>query len=262
MTAKKTIVITGASSGIGAALARTLAEEGHKVVLAARREKELNEVGAAAQKNGAGGVACITADVTRRDDVERIARETIERFGAFDVWVNNAGRGITRDVLDLTDADIDEMIAINIKSAIYGMQVAAKHFLERDAGQIINVSSFLGRVPLAGFRSAYSGAKAMLNSLTANLRMDLAAKSKNIHVTLVMPGVVSTPFSQNVLGEKRAPIAGGKGPPSQTPEEVANVIASVIRKPVPEVYTNPTSGPLARAYMEDIGAFEARMRTP
>lgn len=258
MTDRKTIVITGASAGIGAALARCLADEGHNLALAARREKELDQVGTEAQRDGKVGVACIVADVTRREDVERIARETIERFGGFDVWVNNAGRGITRDVIDLTDADVDEMISINIKSALYGMQVAAKHFMARDKGQIVNVSSFLGRVPLAGFRSAYSGAKAMLNSLTANLRTDLAAKSPNIHVTLVMPGVVSTDFSKNAVGEARAPI--GKGPPAQTPEEVAAVIASVIRNPVPEVYTNPASPPMVKAYQEDIAGFEARMR--
>jgi short-subunit dehydrogenase len=262
MPDKKTIVITGASGGIGAALARVLADEGHSLSLVARREKELNEVGSEAQREGAGAVACIIADVTRRDDVERIARETIVRFGSFDVWVNNVGRGITRDVLDLTDADIDEMIAANVKSAVYGMQVAAKHFLSRDAGQIINVSSFLGRVPLASFRSAYSASKAMLNSLTANLRTDLAATSTNIHVTLVMPGVVTTDFSRNVVGEARPPVAGGKGPPTQTAAEVAKVIASVIRKPVAEVYTNPALLPLVRAYQEDIAAFETRMRAP
>jgi short-subunit dehydrogenase len=262
MAQRKVVVITGASGGIGAALASVLAEEGHSLSLAARREKELDDVGTDAQRRGAGGVACVVADVTRRQDVERIARETINRFGGFDVWVNNAGRGITRDVLDLTDADIDEMIAANVKSAVYGMQVAAKHFLSRDAGQIINISSFLGRVPLASFRSAYSGAKAMLNSLTANLRTDLAAKSKNIHVTLVMPGVVTTDFSRNVIGEPRRPLAGGKGPPTQTPEEAARVIASVIQNPVAEVYTNPASAPLIRAYQEDIAAFEARTRAP
>src|SRR4051794_1342491 len=217
MATVKTIVITGASSGIGAALARHLAGQHHNLALAARREKEVNDVGQEAQTLGATGVACVVADVTRREDVERIARETIDRFGSFDVWVNNAGRGITRDVLDLTDSDVDEMITVNIKSALYGMQVAAKHMMSRDAGQIINVSSFLGRVPLANFRSAYSGAKAMLNSLTANLRTDLAAKSKNIHVTLVMPGVVATDFSKNVLGEPRPPVTGGgRGPQAQT----------------------------------------------
>src|SRR5258707_12938273 len=109
MTEPKTIVITGASAGIGAALAQALAAERHNLAIAARREKELDAVGVAAQKNGASGVACIVADVTDRADVERVARETIERFGGIDVWGNNAGRGITREVLHLTEQDIDEM---------------------------------------------------------------------------------------------------------------------------------------------------------
>ena len=257
MAEQKTIVITGASGGIGAALTQVLAAEHHNLAIAARREKELDAVGADAQKSGASGVACIVADVTNRTDVERIARETIERFGGFDVWVNNAGRGITREVVDLTEQDIDEMINANVKSAVYGMQVAAAHFLTRGAGQIVNISSFLARVPVASYRSAYSAAKAALNSLTANLRTDLAAKSPNIHVTLVMPGVVSTDFARNVVGEARPPLAG---PPPQTPEEVAKIIAGVIRKPVAEIYTNPASPPMVKAYQDDIVGFEARLR--
>jgi len=260
MSQPKTIVITGASGGIGAALARVLAAERHNLVLAARRAKELNEVGADAKAKGASGVACVVADVTLRADVERIAREAIGRFGGFDVWVNNAGRGITREVVDLTGQDIDEMMNVNLKSAVFGMQVAAVHFLARDAGQIINISSSLSRAPLASFRSAYSAAKAALNSLTANLRTDLAAKSPHIHVTLVMPGVVTTEFARNVVGEPRPPAARPGGPRPQTPEEVAEAIAGVIRTPVAEIYTNPSSLPLVKAYQDDIAGFEARMR--
>jgi len=255
----KTVVITGASSGIGAALATCLATEHHNLSLVARREKELNATGTAAQKGGAQ-VACIVADVTRQSDVERVARETIERFGGFDVWVNNAGRGITRDVLDLSEADLDEMYAVNVKSAVYGMQVAAKHFKERGEGQIVNISSFLSRVPIASFRSAYSASKAALNSLTANLRMDLA-EFPDIHVTLVMPGVVATDFSKNVVGEARPPVAGRAGQ-TQTADEVAKVIAGAIRKPVAEVYTNPASAGMAKSYFEDVAGFEARLRHP
>jgi short-subunit dehydrogenase len=253
----KTVVITGASGGIGAALAGVLASDHHNLALVGRREKELNAVGSDAQKRGAR-VACIVADVTRRSDVESIARETIERFGGFDVWVNNAGRGITRNVLDLSDADLDEMYAVNVKSAVYGMQVAAKHFLEHDAGQIINISSVLSRVPVASFRSAYNATKAGLNALTANLRADLA-DHPNIHVTLVMPGVVDTDFSRNVIGEPRPPMTG-RGGQVQTAAEVANVIAGVIRKPVPEVYTNPASAAFVKSYFEDVAGFEARLR--
>jgi len=98
---KRVIVITGASSGIGAALAELLGQKGARLVLAARREHELSKVAARA---GAEAQA-ITADVTRRSDVERIAAECLARFGRIDVWINNAGRGISRSVLELSEQD-------------------------------------------------------------------------------------------------------------------------------------------------------------
>jgi NAD(P)-dependent dehydrogenase (short-subunit alcohol dehydrogenase family) len=79
-------------------------------------------------------------------------------------------------VLDLTDEDFDQMMVVNAKSALYGMQAIVPHFKERGAGHLINISSALGRVPFASYRSAYSAAKAALGSLTANLRMDLRAE--------------------------------------------------------------------------------------
>src|SRR5262245_40684049 len=126
----KVIVITGASAGIGAALARKLGQEGHTIVLAARRERELAE---AARACGERALA-VPCDVTKRPDVERLKSRAIEAFGRVDVWINNAGRGITRSVLDLTDDDIDEMIAVNVKSAVYGMQAIVPHFMERGEG--------------------------------------------------------------------------------------------------------------------------------
>ena len=147
----RVVVITGASAGIGAALAQRLATEGHGLVLGARRAVELRP-----ESRGASAAHAVETDVTRRADVERLRDEAIDAFGGFDVWVNNAGRGITRSVLDLSDEDVDEMIAVNPKSALYGMQAAVPHFIERGRGHLINVSSFLGRVPLATFRSAYS----------------------------------------------------------------------------------------------------------
>ena len=112
----------------------------------------------------------------------------LDAFGRIDVWVNNAGRGITKAVLDLRDSELDEMMAVNVKSALYGMQAAVPSFIKRGGvGHVINVSSFLGRVPVASFRSAYSAAKAALNSLTTNLRMDLRAEYPTFR-PLVMPG--------------------------------------------------------------------------
>src|SRR5262245_48789989 len=189
----KVIVVTGASAGIGAAIAKKLGAEGHAIVLAARREDELEE---AAKASGERALA-VTCDVTRRADVERLKARALETFGHVDVWINNAGRGITRSVLDLSDEDVDAMMAVNVKSALYGMQAIVPHFMERGEGHLLNVSSFLGRVPVAAVRSAYSAAKAALNSLTTNLRMDLARTYPNIHVTLVMPGIVLTDFSKH-----------------------------------------------------------------
>jgi len=238
------VVVTGASGGIGAAIARRLGTDGYRLVLAARREDALRQVADAATAAGAGGAVVVPTDVTRRDDVLRLRDAALDAFGAFDVWINNAGRGITRSVLDLADDDVDEMITVNVKSALYGMQAAVPHFVERGTGHLVNVSSTLGRVPIAPFRSAYSASKAALDSLTINLRMDLAAHP-GIHVSLLRPGVVTSDFARNVRGEPRPPITG-IGPQPQSPEAVADVLARLLREPAPERYTNPASERLAR----------------
>src|SRR4029453_18780992 len=141
----KVIVITGASSGIGAALAERLASGGASVVLAARREDLLERV---ADRCGGNGLPVVT-DVTRRDDVTWLAQRALQRFNRIDVWVNNAGQGLTRMPTELTDDDIDDMMRANVKSAIYGMQAALPHFIARGSGHIINISSMLGRIPSA-----------------------------------------------------------------------------------------------------------------
>ena len=102
----KVVVVTGASSGIGAVLAEQLGARGARVVLVARRERELREIAA---KIGERASVCV-ADVTQRDAVERVARDTLAQLGQLDVWVNNAGRGISRMVSELSDTDFDEMM--------------------------------------------------------------------------------------------------------------------------------------------------------
>jgi short-subunit dehydrogenase len=257
-------VITGASGGIGAALALRLGREGHRLVLAARRADRLTEVARQAEAAGSPGAAAVTADVTQRDQVESLGEEALARFGRFDVWVNNAGRGITRSVLDLSDADLDDMITVNLKSALYGMQAAVPHFLDRGTGHLINVSSFLGRVPLASYRSAYNAAKAGLNALTANLRMDLRVRAPDVHVSLVMPGLVSTDFARNAVDAfDEPPVAGLRSSSAagvaQTADEVAEMIAELIAHPRPEIYTNPAGPGQAKRYFADVEAFEEQL---
>lgn len=157
----------------------------------------------------------------------------------------------------MSKVNLDAMIAVNVKSALYGMQAIVPHFQERGRGHLVNVSSFLGRVPLVAYRSAYNAAKAALNALTANVRMDLRATHPGVHVSLVMPGLVTTEFAKNALGVATPP-AIAPGTPTQTPEEVAEAIAGLIARPAPELYTNPPQGELVKAYYEDVAAFEAR----
>jgi short-subunit dehydrogenase len=254
---EKVIVITGASAGIGATLAKQLAIRGEKLVLAARREAELKKV---SSDCGADALPVI-ADVTQRADVEHVRDEALRAFGHVDVWINNAGRGIGRQVLDLTDADFDEMMAVNTKSALYGMQAIVPHFKERGEGHLINVSSALGRIPFASFRSAYCAAKAALNSLTTNLRMDLRAEYPRIHVSVVMPPMVSTDFARNALYGTPMPPGGFRpGSEGQTPEQVAAAIVDLIDHPKPELYTNPGHAETVARYYADVAAFEEGMR--
>jgi NADP-dependent 3-hydroxy acid dehydrogenase YdfG len=250
----RVIVITGASGGIGAALARLAGSQGARVVLAARRAGELN---AAAAQAGPEALA-VVADVTRREQIERVLDAALVRFGHVDVWVNNAGRGITKPVSALTDAEFDEMMLVNVKSALYGMQAVLPHFQGRGRGHIINLSSMLGRVPYVAARSAYCAAKHALNALTANLRMELRQHWPDIHVSTVSPGVVATEFGVHALG-------GGfdsrQMPNAQPVEEVAQVIADLIEHPQADVYTRPGMRDWVVSYFaaEDMGAAEAQM---
>jgi short-subunit dehydrogenase len=244
---ERRIVVTGASGGIGAALAEQLTARGDRVLLVARRESELRDV---ARRAGAGALVHV-ADVTSREAVQGAVRDAIARLGHIDVWVNNVGRGITRPVSQLTDDDVDEMIRVNVKSALYGMQEVLPHFIERGAGHIINVSSMLGRVPSASFRSAYNGAKHFLNAITANLRDEMRETHPGIQVSLVSPGIVSTPFGNNA-------VHGGPDsrtlPMSQPVEEAAAVIVGVIDTRAPDVYTRAGMHQRVVDYFSRLGA--------
>lgn len=248
----KVIVITGASMGIGAELAREVTRRGAKgVVLAARNEAELAKL---AQELGANALA-VPTDVTRRADLERLRDRTLERFGQLDVLVNNAGRGISRMVSELTDADVDDMVTINVKSVIYGIQAVLPHMKQRGSGQIMTVSSGLSRFPFAAQRSAYSAAKAAVNLLMGSLRMELRAAFPNIYCTTVMPGIVATDFGNNAL---HGGLDSRKAPGSQPVEEVGKVMADAIAKPVAELYTRAQMRELAAKYFaaEDVSAIE------
>jgi NADP-dependent 3-hydroxy acid dehydrogenase YdfG len=137
---------------------------------------------------------------------------------------------------ELTDDDIDGMILFNVKTALYGIQEVLPHFKERGTGQVVNISSMLGRVPLPAFRSAYNGSKHFLNALTENFRTEVQSTHPGIVFTLVSPGVVRTDFGRNAL---HGGPDSSRLPDSQSVQEVAEVIAGVIDAPRPDVYTRP-----------------------
>jgi len=243
---EKVVVITGASAGIGAATAELLAGRGVSVVLVARRKDALASVAA---RCGTRALATV-ADVGRREDVRRVVAEAIARFGRIDVWINNVGRGISRAPSELTDDDLDEVMRLNVKSALYGMQEVLPHFKARGAGHVINVSSMLGRIPFATIRSAYCGAKHFLNALTATFRAEVQQTHPGIQFSLVSPPVVRTDFGLNALH-------GGPDsrqlPDSQSAEEVAAVIAAVIESRRPDVYTRKGARERVAGYYAAVG---------
>jgi len=244
--AERVIVVTGASSGIGEATAERLSVDGARLVLVARRADRLADV---AGRCGPSTVVAV-GDVTVRDEVRRVVREAVAACGHIDVWINNVGRGITRPPSELTGEDVDDMMRVNVKSALYGMQEVLPHFRARGTGHVINVSSMLGRIPFAPARSAYTGAKHFLNALTTMMRTEVQATHPDIQFSLVSPGVVYTDFGKHA-------VHGGPDsrefPNGQEPAAVAEVIAGVVRSRKPDVYTRPGARAQVAAYYAAIG---------
>jgi NADP-dependent 3-hydroxy acid dehydrogenase YdfG len=249
----KVIVITGASEGIGQTVAELAIERGARVVLAARRQPELD---ALAKRLGDRAIAVVT-DVTRRADNERLRDRAIAAFGQIDVWIANAGRAISRLPSELTDEDIDSMVDINIKSLVYGIQAVLPHFKERKRGQLIAVSSGLSRFAFtAPQRSIYSAAKGAVNALMAALRTELRwGGFADIHATTVIPGIVATNFGKNAM---HGGVDNAKLPGAQPVGEAAQVFIDVIEKPRAEAYTRAQMRDMAVKYFsaEDPGDVE------
>ena len=242
----KVVVITGASAGIGAALAQQLAGRGASLVLVARRKEMLESVVA---RCGPRALA-VAADAGVRSEVRRVVEAALARFGHIDVWINNAGQGISRPPSELTDEDVDEVMRQNVKTALYGMQEVLPHFRERNAGHVINVSSLLGRVPFAVIRSAYCGAKHFLNALTAVMRAEVQQTHPGIQFSLVSPGVVRTDFG---LSARHGGPDSRSFPDSQSAEEVAAVIAGVIESREPDMYTRKGAHDRIAGYYAALG---------
>ncbi|XP_053947575.1 3-oxoacyl-[acyl-carrier-protein] reductase FabG-like [Anastrepha ludens] len=189
----KVVIVTGASSGIGATTAEAFAKHGAKVVLVGRNETNLKAAEAACKAaNNKVELLPITADVTV--DAERIIKTTIDKFGQLDVLVNNAGIGEGGDILDIDVEQFDRIMNTNLRSVFLLTKFAAPH-LVKTQGNIVNVSSLAGLRSFPGL-STYCTSKAALDQFTRCIALDLAAK--NVRVNAVNPGVIVTDFQRRM----------------------------------------------------------------
>jgi NADP-dependent 3-hydroxy acid dehydrogenase YdfG len=195
MSDGRVLLITGASSGIGAATARAAVESGARVVLGARREEELNKL--AEELGGPDRALAVRCDVTEWADNERFVAAAIDAFGGFDAVFVNAGFGAKRGFLEESPEFWRDMVLTNVVGAAYTIRATLPHLLERDAGHYVITSSVAGRRALPG--SMYSASKWAVTAMGESLRQELRQMHDNstIRVTLIEPGMVDTPFFDN-----------------------------------------------------------------
>ncbi|MDI3328304.1 MAG: SDR family oxidoreductase [Alicyclobacillaceae bacterium] len=230
-------LVTGASSGIGEAVAEALAREGATVVAAARRLDRLEALSARTE----GAVAPAQLDVTDRGGFQRLVDEIVERYGRLDVLVNNAGVMLLSYMEKLHVDEWDRMIDVNLKGVLYGIAAVLPHMKERRSGHIVNVASVAGhRVFPAG--AVYCGTKFAVRALSEGLRQELTPY--RIRVTVISPGIVRTELADHITDEDvRREMAARTLVPLQAGDIAEAVVYAVSRPPhvdVNEIVVRPT----------------------
>jgi 3-oxoacyl-[acyl-carrier protein] reductase len=201
MLAGKTALITGASRGIGRAIAIEFAKCGADVALVGRDVAALEETAAAAANARTGATAEIyAADVTDRSEMERVVSETVERFGRLDCAIANAGQSVDALILRLKTEVIDQLLDVNLKAAFYLCGAAARPMMKQRGGSIVLLSSIVGITGNAG-QAAYAASKAGLLGLCKSLAKELG--SRNIRVNAVAPGLIETAMVEKMPGAAR-----------------------------------------------------------
>lgn len=220
----KVIVITGASSGIGAVAARKLAALGAKVVLAARREHQLKALVAEIGDNA----IYVTTDVSKRTDLDNLIQQAINKFGHVDVLWNNAGiMPISFFEEGLVD-EWDRMIDINIKGVLYGINAVLPHMLQRGQGHILATSS-VGGIKTSPGIGVYSGTKFAVKAIMETLREEV---TQTIKVTTIFPGATQSELGHDITSPKIRALYGDlKNMPKMDEDAIADAVIYAISQP-------------------------------
>lgn len=232
----QTIVITGASSGIGLATAKMAFKKGANLVLAARNEEALAEIVQTLDADERR-VVYVPADVSKKEDVQRIVEIAIDRFKGFDTWINNAGVSVVGRLEEVSESDHRRLFETNFWGLVYGSLAAVMH-LRHKGGALINLGSEVSDIafPLQGM---YSASKHAVKGFTEALRVEMMDEDLPISITLIKPAAIGTPFfdhAKNYMDhDTQAP------PPVYKAEEVACAILYAASHPMRDIYIGSAS---------------------
>ena len=241
-------LVTGASSGIGTATARQLAEHGASVALVARRKDRLEDL--AAEIDKAGGTALVVqADITDRSQAEAAIQQTVERFGRLDILVNNAGVMLLGPVAGADVGEWERMLAVNVNGLLYTTRAALPHLLHaaedgpRRVADIVNISSIAGRVAWNGY-GVYNLTKFGVNGFTESLRQEIT--QRHVRVGVLEPGGVDTELGSHNKPQVRNEMIDPFYQQTEVlaPEDIADGVAYIVTRPrhtaVGELWIMPT----------------------
>jgi NAD(P)-dependent dehydrogenase (short-subunit alcohol dehydrogenase family) len=219
MSSNKTVIVTGASGGLGLAIAKAFLDLGYNVVGNARTQERLDA--AHAELGNSDRFLGVAGDISLPETAERLLDHALEAFGQVDVLVNNAGIFVARDFVDFTTADIDSVIDTNLRGFIYPTQVVARHMISRKQGSIVNITASVSMQPdrnVPGTMAVLT--KGGLNAITRGLSIELSRH--NISVNAVAPGVIDTPMHSPETHE----FLSGLNPAGRlgTSEEIAEAV--------------------------------------
>ena len=223
----KVVVITGASSGMGKAIAMELAKNGAKVVLGARRTEQLQQIVEEIKSQG-GDAACSQIDVKNKSDLVRLVNTAVEQYGKLDVIVNNAGVSQLSRIDELDVEGWEEMIDINLKGVLYGMAAAIPVFKQQQSGHIVNIISTSG-IKIVPMQGVYAGTKNAIRTIAEAFRQE---SDGTVRITGISPGVVKTDFAEGIKNqEMKTIIRNNMENLAISPDAIANAVIYAISQP-------------------------------